>query len=499
MNIDNFEKKAKDLFSRYRPEADHEQIWLQIEPKLKKKKKRRFLLLFFWAAGLSLLLGGLFWGHQQGRASATRDTHEAPMPLATAPALPQAAVMPPNSAIKAEARERRLQAAPTSKQAHATMPKGGVKAPLQASAGQQQGASYLSPHLTEGAQALAMEPSLGAVSDVSPDAVQQALDAPGPISALRAHHENETADTKLPDEAPLDSSDATPLRPWMNKSTKEGATPSKSAKPKKAPHKKARKKKSTLTHAIAWQTGLLLPFKQLEDKAHTTASETLLRNRNATEKSLEAISAGLQYTMATKKGLTFKAGLDYMRLNEKFHTDYTEKKVEVIQGVLSITVDGAGAIIDQTMGSKTVTTTKEYSNTAYNRFQFFNLPLGMGYQKTNKKRGWEISAGFDVNLSTRFQGTQFNTAGYPSAYVYPGTTGIYKRNIGLGAWGAYGYAWKLNRRLNWQASVRASVPFRSVSANAYALSQRYFYMGLHTGLSFNLTPPEKRKHKGHRR
>src|SRR5262245_21765140 len=57
MQIHNFEERIKSIFGRHRPEVDTDEIWRNIEPRLKKKKRR--FILFFWLLGLGLL--GFFW------------------------------------------------------------------------------------------------------------------------------------------------------------------------------------------------------------------------------------------------------------------------------------------------------------------------------------------------------------------------------------------------------------------------------------------------------
>ncbi len=60
MNINKFEEIVKSVFERHRPETDHDLLWENIEPHLKKKKKRRAFILLFWGLALGLLFL-FFW------------------------------------------------------------------------------------------------------------------------------------------------------------------------------------------------------------------------------------------------------------------------------------------------------------------------------------------------------------------------------------------------------------------------------------------------------
>src|SRR5690606_16024118 len=153
--------------------------------------------------------------------------------------------------------------------------------------------------------------------------------------------------------------------------------------------------------SISLQAGAFFPLRILKNNPGVQANQTLLDGRKTSEKTLEGISAGVFYSFSGRKGLVLRGGLDYKRINERFEVRYTNKKVEVVQGVLTKTVDASGQTISQTTGDKTVTTTVEYSNTAYNSYQFLNLPIGIGYKRINNKSTWEMVGGMDVNLLFR--------------------------------------------------------------------------------------------------
>jgi len=79
MENHNFENKVKETFEEYIPKLDHDEIWENIEPHLKKKKKRRFF--FIWFLG-GLLLLGLF---SQSNLFVEKEKETNSLPVPTSP------------------------------------------------------------------------------------------------------------------------------------------------------------------------------------------------------------------------------------------------------------------------------------------------------------------------------------------------------------------------------------------------------------------------------
>jgi hypothetical protein len=243
----------------------------------------------------------------------------------------------------------------------------------------------------------------------------------------------------------------------------------------------------------------VLPLKVLQPNDQVETNNGLLANRKTSEKTLEAFAASGQYTYATKRGLLFRGGLDYRRLNERFLVRYDEKETKIVTGVLTQTVNATGQVISQTTGPKEVTTTTIYSNVAYNSYQFLNFPLGMGFQQLKKKSQWEIAGGLDINLWFRFNGTLYNPYGEAVALTKSQYYNVYKRNTGLGLWASYGYSRNLSRNIRWQLAAKVNLPFQHITSERYPLTQKYYTICLQGGLVFNLIKEPKSKHKKRQR
>ncbi len=467
MNIENFEKQAKALFDRYRPEAENDQIWQNIEPHLKRKKKRRPFILLFWGLALGLLLAVLW------RQNASQNSRLASLP-GRSPGSPELAEQSPKretSLVKEPQQAAWASELPATANSGSTtfQPKGVIQ--------NTRTVENLAQH----------QIAEGAISENDVAVPQSANRTPIPALALEQKAELNA------NPAPKTELKPTPVDTLANHSELEKKDTPKAKKPSKSKTKPYKKKRSKAS--IALHGGYVLPIKTLQRNEKAEANGDLLANRKTSEKTLEAFSASAHYTYATKKGLLFRGGLDYKRLNEKFRVSYSKTETEIVNGVLTQTVNAGGQVIAQTTGPKEVTTTTVYSNIAFNNYQFLNVPLGMGFQGLNKKSQWEFAGGLNVNLLFRFDGTLYNEFAQPVSFSHPGYAGIFRKNLGLGMWVSYGYSRYLSRNIRWQLSVEAEMHFKSVTNEKYPLVQRYYNFGLKGGLVFNLTEDKTSKHK----
>ncbi len=481
MNLDNFEKLAKELFDADRPSANHEEVWQHIEPHLKKKKKRRAILWFFWGIGLFCLLGLLWWkttavglgtgpSAEKLEEAAWKDAKQSSSPVSE-PALSSV----PNPAFEKKVQKSdqakqpknklRADAHVIQKEAFSEVVSMGLSASKSGSIAVEIPAPHLIDHYSvSGIQ----EPE---AFEIAP---AQAIPNQSPLNPVPV------ADTKEDKKTPLEA------KPELKPDKK---------KPARKPSKKERKRTRIFPHALSLHAGMALPFKVLGNNPKVDANEAFLKNRKGSEKQLEAISASTYYTFSNKNGLLLRTGLDYRRLNEKFTVSYTDEKVETVLGVLTMTVDASGQVISQTMGNKTVTTTTIYSNQAYNHYQWLDFPMGVGYQNLNKKRAWELAAGLDLNFFFNFAGTMYNEFGQPTEFSSQSSSGVFKTKLGIGLWASYGYSRNLSKNIRWQLSVKANVPLRDITVENYPLAQRYYCLGLQGGLIFNLVEQKDSKHK----
>ncbi len=506
MNIDNFEKQAQSEFDRYRPEVNTDEVWENIEPHLKKKRKRRPFLFFFWGLGIGLLMV-LLW-MKFSPDDTVQGSNTAITTLAPEPA--EANAPEKNSGVANLSTDTETSKI-TGVDAKILMQKGvsrNTNSLLKTAQDQVILNEYNDENRPEQQSSNDLTSIQATSSTTKNPTIEPQTSIPQTLDAIPIEGNQNL--TLLPDQKP-DSTvniafDAETSRTPKETSVQGSEKKKKNSTPDAKSKTKAKKMGRTRPHkrkaskqTLSIHTGLVLPLKVLQPNDRVETNDGLLANRKASEKTLEAFSVSLHYTYATKKGLLFRGGFDYRRLNEKFLVRYSEKETKIVTGVLTQTVNTSGQVISTTTGPKEVTTTTIYSNVAYNSYQFLNLPLGMGFQKINKKSQWEIAGGMDLNLWFHFNGNLYNAYGEAVALSKSKYPDVYKRNTGLGMWASYGYSRNLSRNIRWQLAAKVNLPFQQITSDQYPLIQKYYTIGLQGGLIFNLIKEPKSKHKKRQR
>ena len=512
MNTDNFEERIKNTFDHHRPEVDTDAIWENIEPRLKKKKRRRFILLF-WLLGLGLLT---FHFRHDGRdrfSSSAPGVSSEGIQSPQTPAAGKAAgptgapgllghgaapVNQPASTTGAKNIAGGFDPVERTAPRVAAVEKNGVAASMVQVAATGKTDPGTTPENKESAVQTGTVPPVaahtGAIDAVTPVGTETAEAGSDPAPAEVKTDEKDGAG-KSGAAAAREQAETDRNRSGVQDQDKKADKNKKAEAEKPERGKKPKVRRSRWEHDLGIQAGPALAIRRLSGDGGVSDPAGLLEGRKQTERSMESFTAGIFYSAANRKGLVLKTGLDYRQTNEKFHLAYQTKETEVINGVLTVTVDNAGNVIGQSMGSKTITTTKEYSNTAYNHYRFVHLPIGIGYRQTTKKSRRELSGGIDFNLLFRAEGTIYNSDLIPTVLTYGATTysNTFRRNTGMGLWASYACDWRLTDRLRWQLSAHAQIPLRPVSGPDYELVQRYFNVGAQVGLVYQVIKGKKGK------
>ena len=360
MRIDNFEKKIQSTFEQYRPETDHDQIWENIEPHLKKKKKRRAFILFFWALGMGLLG---FCGIQKRREGFSGRPGPSFREQNYTEVESNAPARFPESGLSEKSGTANITAASSNEeqkqQAGNVVRNKTYRAdnqPVEARNAKKQSGQKSIQNPSGSIKLDCREEVYSTLGEVPQKTANESAVSiqPGPEMPLANESSSvvKKAETPDPQYTPPDSISS------RSKAEKSSVLPKK--KPSKAkkmnrikPHKRKQTKQTLSLH-----TGLVLPLKVLRENNGVTENAELLANRKSSEKMLEAFSSSIHYTYASRKGLLFRGGVEYKRLNEQFSFGYTKKEEEIVTGVLTQTINSSGDVIAQTTGPKKVTTTR---------------------------------------------------------------------------------------------------------------------------------------------
>ena len=207
-----------------------------------------------------------------------------------------------------------------------------------------------------------------------------------------------------------------------------------------------------------------------------TPNSAYLEKRKESTSISSAFSADLRYTRVFNNGISFRTGINYSQINEKF----SFVQGNIIQVVYVTDANG------DTTGSYTTTATR-YKKT-FNRYRSIDVPVLIGYEIGNGRLHTNINAGAIINVYSWQQGdlldkslqpVNINTGGTKSPYQF-------KTNIGLGFMGAVSLYYKLNNKLHLLAEPYFRYNFSPMSKAELTLKQKYSSAGIRLGVRMDL-------------
>jgi hypothetical protein len=220
-------------------------------------------------------------------------------------------------------------------------------------------------------------------------------------------------------------------------------------------------------------TGLDYASKKYNDTGNSVFAE----KRKATTTFQSAYSAGFRFTRVFNNGVSFRTGINYSQINEKF---------SFIQSNLVQTTYIIDAISGDTTGSYTVRGTRY--KTTYNKYRSIDIPLLLGYEAGNGRFHTNFNAGAIVNLYSWQKGELLDTNYQPVSI----TTGKgndafhYKTNAGIGFTAAASMYYKVNERLHLLAEPYFRYNLSPMSKDILSLQERFTTIGLRLGIRVDL-------------
>jgi len=213
--------------------------------------------------------------------------------------------------------------------------------------------------------------------------------------------------------------------------------------------------------------------------------ETYMQQRNDSEKTLDAIRAGIGIKFQHANNWYFKSGLEYEQINEQFNfyeeieSDSTLNNVIVSSYILA---DGTQIDSLGTINAKVINWT---NHNIYNRYKFIDVPVLFGYSKKfNRNLNWFIEGGLSVNLIFKQNGafqSQENIL-----IRMEDEPDLYKKNVGISLLAASGVKYSFNNNLSVWLAPNIKYKLGSITSDINPIEQRFLNIGLQTGVSFNL-------------
>lgn len=203
-----------------------------------------------------------------------------------------------------------------------------------------------------------------------------------------------------------------------------------------------------------------------------TGNSAYLQKRKESTSFSSAFSVGLRYTRVFGNGMSFRTGINYSQINEKFKF----AQGNIIQVVYVTDSNG------DTTGSYTTTGTRY--KTTYNKFRTLDLPILVGYELGNGRLHANFNAGVVVNLYSWQKGDVLDTAYQPVSITTGKESSPYqfKTNVGIGFMGSVSVYYKLTDRLHILAEPYYRYNFSAASKSDLTLKQKYNTLGLRLGI-----------------
>jgi hypothetical protein len=203
-----------------------------------------------------------------------------------------------------------------------------------------------------------------------------------------------------------------------------------------------------------------------------TGNSAYLQKRKESTGFSSAFSVGARYTRVFSNGMSFRTGINYSQINEKFK--YAEGNI--IQVVYITNSNG------DTTGSFTTTGTRY--KTTFNKFRTIDIPLLIGYELGNGRIHANFNAGAIINVYSWQKGDVLDTAYQPVSITTGKTSSPYqfKTNAGIGFMGAVSVYYKLNDKWHIFAEPYFRYNFSPASKADLTLKQKYNTAGIRLGL-----------------
>lgn len=213
-------------------------------------------------------------------------------------------------------------------------------------------------------------------------------------------------------------------------------------------------------------------FRNMSD----TGNSAYLQKRKESTRFSSAFSAGLRYTRVFNNGISFRTGINYSQINEKF----TYSEGNIVQVIYII--NNAGDTIGSYMTSGT-----RYKTTQ-NKFRTIDVPLVLGYELGNGRLHTNINAGVIVNAYSWQKGEVLDS-NYKPVNITTGKSNSpyqFKTNIGVGFIGSVSVYYKLSDRWHILAEPYFRYNLTPASRETITFKQKYNTAGLRVGLRYDL-------------
>jgi hypothetical protein len=207
-----------------------------------------------------------------------------------------------------------------------------------------------------------------------------------------------------------------------------------------------------------------------------TPNSSYMQMRKQSTSFSSAFSVGARYNKVFENGLSFRVGLNYSQINEKFQ--FVQGNIIQLQYIVNVNGDTIGSF---------ESVFKRYK-TSYNRYRTIDVPITMGYEKMFGKCTMNFNAGVVINAYSWNRGEVLDKNLMPVNINSTDSTNPYqlRNNIGVGGIASASLYYPINEKWKVFAEPYIRYNFSSMSSSELSLKQKYHTTGLKLGLRLDL-------------
>jgi hypothetical protein len=211
-------------------------------------------------------------------------------------------------------------------------------------------------------------------------------------------------------------------------------------------------------------------------KTYTDTGDAYIARRKASTGIHYAFSAGARYTKVFGSGISFRTGLNYSQINERFIAFNGFVLERFVQ------VNGVGDTI-----ANYTTATVQYKRST-NIYRSIDIPLQAGFELGNGKFHTNLSAGAFINIISKQTGNIVEPNGnvIDLSSNKPNSKYQYRSNVGVSFLGTASVYYKLNKNLHLMAEPYIRYSLSPLTKPDITFKQKFHTAGLRMGVRMDL-------------
>jgi hypothetical protein len=211
-------------------------------------------------------------------------------------------------------------------------------------------------------------------------------------------------------------------------------------------------------------------------KSYADTGNTYIAQRKASTGIHYAFSAGVRYTKVFGSGVSFRIGVNYSQINERFiaFNGYVLERVVQVNS------------IGDTIANYTTASVQYKKST--NVYRTIDIPIQAGFEFGNGRLHTNLSAGAMVNISSKQTGSAVDPSGNVIDLSSAKTNSKYqyKSNVGVSFLGSASVYYKLNEKLHLMAEPYIRYSLSPMTKDEITFSQKFHTVGIRLGLRKDL-------------